>query len=219
MVSKVTSFIRSPTWIIPPFALEQHVYSKEERHIFESDPSAHLKYRKKLESNGNSVFPLFIADSEIQKATFDSMVTMMKGRLQNKVLEELVIPKWGVGCRRITPGDKYLETLSSEKVEVVYGGIEKITEVGCVTQDGVERPVDILICATGFDTSYKPRFPIVGENGESLSKVWADEAQSYLGMAAAGFPNYFMFVGPNSPVGNGPVLIAVGMPPSSRTLK
>lgn len=215
MASKITTFIRSPTWIIPPFASEQHVYSEEERHIFESDPNAHLKYRKELETNGNSVFPLFLADSEVQKATFDSMVAMMKGRLQNKVLEEIIIPSWAVGCRRITPGDNYLETLTSEKVEVIYRGIEKITEAGCVTEDGVERPVDILICATGFDTSYKPRFPIVGENGQSLSEVWADEAQSYLGMAAAGFPNYFMFIGPNSPVGNGPVLIAIGTRPSS----
>ncbi|KIM44457.1 hypothetical protein M413DRAFT_24952 [Hebeloma cylindrosporum] len=209
LVSKITTFIRSPTWILSSSSFEQHVYSREERHAFESDPSAHLKYRKELECNGNSAFPLFIADSEVQKATFDSMVTLMKGRLQNKVLEELIIPSWAVGCRRITPGDKYLETLASDKVEVIYGGIEKITEAGCVGEDGVERQVEILICATGFDTSYKPSFPVVGENGKILSEVWAHEAQSYLGMAAAGFPNYFMFVGPNSPIGNGPLLIAI----------
>ena len=186
--------------------------------MIKSDPGAHLKYRKKLEADGNSVFPLFLADSEVQKAAFDSMIAMMKGRLQNKVLEELIIPSWAVGCRRITPGDNYLETLASEKVEVIYGGIERITEAGCVTEDGAERSVDILICATGFDTSYKPRFPIVGENGKSLSEVWADEAQSYLGMAAAGFPNYFMLTGPNTPIGNGPVFIAIGARPASRTL-
>ncbi|KAF8902331.1 hypothetical protein CPB84DRAFT_1775851 [Gymnopilus junonius] len=28
-------------------------------------------------------------------------------------------------------------------------------------------------------------------------------------MAAHGFPNYFMFIGPNSPIGNGPVLISI----------
>jgi len=93
--------------------------------MFESDPGAHLKYRKKLEADGNSVFPLFLADSEVQKAAFDNMVTMMKGRLQNKVLEELIIPSWAVGCRRITPGDNYLETLTSEKVQVVHAGLRK----------------------------------------------------------------------------------------------
>ena len=218
LAGKITTFIRSPTWVVTPFASEQHVYSTEERQLFESDSDAHLEYRKKLETQVNSLFPLFLAGSEAQKAAFNSMVAMMKGRLQNKVLEELIIPSWAVGCRRITPGDNYLETLASEKVEVVYGGIQKITEAGCVTEDGVERPVDILICATGFDTSYKPRFPIIGENGESLSEVWSDEAQSYLGMAAAGFPNYFMLTGPNTPIGNGPIFIAIGACPASRTL-
>jgi cation diffusion facilitator CzcD-associated flavoprotein CzcO len=70
--------------------------------------------------------------------------------------------------------------------------------------------LDVLICATGFDTSYRPRFPLIGPKGQSLADVWENEPKSYLGMAAHDFPNYFMFLGPNSPVGNGPVLIAIG---------
>lgn len=35
------------------------------------------------------------------------------------------------------------------------------------------------------------------------------EPRSYLGVAAAGYPNYFMFLGPNSPIGNGPVLVGI----------
>lgn len=137
------------------------------------------------------------------------MTVRMKARLQNETLEQLVIPKWGVGCRRLTPGVSYLETLVSEKVSVVYGDIQQITERGCVCDD-TEYPVDVLICATGFDTSFRPRFPIIGLGGKNLADVWADEPKSYLGLAAPGFPNYFMFIGPNSPVGNGPVLSGIG---------
>ena len=36
-----------------------------------------------------------------------------------------------------------------------------------------------------------------------------DEPKSYLGIAAARFPNYFFTLGPNCPIGNGPVLIAI----------
>lgn len=135
---------------------------------------------------------------------------MMKDKLRNEGLEDLVIPQWAVGCRRITPGVGYLEALGSEKVEVVFGEIQKITEKGCIGGDGKEHPVDVLICATGFDTSYRPRFPIIGPSGQALSDVWAEEAKSYLGIAAHGYPNYFMIGGPNSPVGNGPVLAALG---------
>jgi cation diffusion facilitator CzcD-associated flavoprotein CzcO len=208
--SKITTFIRSPTWVSPVQAQEQHVYSEEERRVFAEDPQALLKYRKELEAGFSALWPMFIADSEVQKATFGGMTMMMKDKLRNEGLEELVIPQWAVGCRRITPGVGYLETLGSEKVEVVFGEIQKITEKGCVGGDGKEHPVDVLICATGFDTSYRPRFPIIGPSGQTLSDVWAEEAKSYLGIAAHGYPNYFMIGGPNSPVGNGPVLAALG---------
>ncbi|KDR80776.1 hypothetical protein GALMADRAFT_222374 [Galerina marginata CBS 339.88] len=206
---KITNFIREPTWVSPVQGVEQHVYSEEERRVFETDPDALLQYRKEMESSLNSIFPMFIADSEVQKATFEGMVAMMKDKLQNEALEKLVIPKWAVGCRRITPGVNYLETLGSDKVSVIFGGIQKITENGCLCNDGQEYPVDVLICATGFNTSYRPRFPIIGSAGISLSDAWAEESKSYLGMAAHGFPNYFMFLGPNSPIGNGPVLISM----------
>ena len=211
--SKITTFIRSPTWVEPVLTDEQRYYSEEERREFETNPATLLKYRKRQESDLNTFFPLFASESDFQKAYFKDMTERMKARLQNETLEQLVIPKWGVGCRRLTPGVNYLETLVSEKVSVVYGNIQQITERGCVCDD-TEYPVDVLICATGFDTSFRPRFPIIGLGGKNLADVWADEPKSYLGLAAHGFPNYFMFIGPNSPIGNGPVLSGIGKSPS-----
>ncbi len=135
--------------------------------------------------------------------------------LQNKALEELVIPTFPVGCRRLTPGPGYLEALASDHVDVVFGEIAKITERGCVSANGQEYPVDVLICATGFDVSYRPRFLLIGSNGTNLVDAWASEAQSYLGIATHDFPNYFMFIGPNSPCGNGSLIVAIGQYSSS----
>ncbi|KAK4938707.1 hypothetical protein LTR10_020890 [Elasticomyces elasticus] len=94
-------------------------------------------------------------------------------------------------------------------LKVVNGEIARITEQGPVMEDGSEHPVDVHICATGFDTTFKPRFPVVGTAGTTLSDAWKDEPKSYLGIAATGSPNYFMTLGPNCPIGNGPVLIAI----------
>ncbi|KAG9664100.1 flavin-binding monooxygenase, partial [Aureobasidium melanogenum] len=133
----------------------------------------------------------------------------MKARLHDVRLQEKLVPDWSVGCRRITPGIDYLEALNSEKVRVVHGGITKVTSRGPITEDGKEHPVDVLICATGFDTSFKPRFSLVGRSGKALVDVWKDEARAYLGIAVNDYPNYFMTLGPNCPIGNGPVLIAI----------
>ncbi|KAF9565887.1 FAD/NAD(P)-binding domain-containing protein [Agrocybe pediades] len=208
-VSKVTSFVRSPTWVSPVQPQEQHMFSKEELNKFATDPEAHLQYRKALETGFSALWPIFLKDSEMQKTTAVGMTQMMKDKLNNKKLEDLLIPSWGVGCRRITPGVGYLETMGSDKVEVVYGSIQKITERGVVGGDGLEHPVDVLICATGFDTSLVPRFPIIGLDGKDLREEWKAEPESYFGIATHGFPNYFMIGGPNSPVGNGPVLVAL----------
>lgn len=50
--------------------------------------------------------------------------------------------------------------------------------------------MDVLICATGFDTTFKPRFPLIGPKGNNLQDDWAEEPKSYLGLAAADMPNY-----------------------------
>jgi cation diffusion facilitator CzcD-associated flavoprotein CzcO len=71
----------------------------------------------------------------------------MENTLQDPNLAEKLIPTWAVGCRRLTPGIGYLESLTDQKTEVVYGDIAKISQHGCVTSDSKEYPVDVLICA------------------------------------------------------------------------
>ena len=134
----------------------------------------------------------------------------MAEKLRGSNLQDKIIPTWSVGCRRITPGVGYLEALVHEKTHVVTHGVKEITPTGCISEDGKEYPVNVIICATGFNASFLPRFPIIGFNGVSMEDAWKDEPSSYLGFAAAEFPNYFIVIGPNSPVGNGPLLICMG---------
>lgn len=190
--------------------MEQHIFSPEEKHAFATKPGVLNEYRKGIERGVNGQFGIFMKNTNSQKEVRENMILQMQKKLHNKNLERVLIPQWPVGCRRITPGVNYLESLTAENVEVVYGNIDAVTERGCVCDDGKEYAVDVLICATGFDTSFKPRFPLVGPKGNNLQDDWKDEPRSYFGIGAANIPNYLMFLGPNSPIGNGPVLSAVG---------
>jgi len=119
---------------------------------------------------------------------------IMKERLGgDEQLAAILTPKWGVGCRRLTPGQNFLESLVKDNVEVVSEEIESITEEGLVTRDGTLHKVDAIVCATGFDTTYRPRFNLVGRQGVSLSDLWANtnDIEAYLAMAIPGLPNYF----------------------------
>ena len=60
----------------------------------------------------------------------------------------------------------------------------------------------MIVFATGFDAmtgAIMAVHPITGRGGKSLSDVWANGPQTYLGLTVAGFPNLFMITGPGSP--------------------
>ena len=53
--------------------------------------------------------------------------------------------------------------------------------MGFIDPDGVEHEVDIIICATGFDTSYNLKYPVY-VNGIDVKEKWRgrDKVPSYL---------------------------------------
>ena len=79
----------------------------------------------------------------------------------------------------------------------------KITATGVEGQDGSHEEVDTIICATGFDVSFRPRFPIIGRNGLSLTTKWGNDPVAYLGMTVPDMPNMIMHGGPGLPLQNG----------------
>ncbi|KAI1423213.1 hypothetical protein F5Y12DRAFT_786187 [Xylaria sp. FL1777] len=207
--SKVTTFIRNPAWVSPVAGLEQRLFSEEERSAFENKPGALLEYRRGVENGLNGLFSLFLKNHEIQEEARAYCHGQMIEKLGDSNWSSKLIPNVSIGCRRITPGVNYLESLTNPNVEVVFGQVNSLTEHGCLCDDGKEYPIDVLICATGFDTNFRPRFPIVSHAGENLQDKWEADPQSYLGVAVAGFPNYLTILGPNCPIGNGPVLYGI----------
>lgn len=91
----------------------------------------------------------------------------------------------------------------------MWGEIDKFTATGIQARSGVYHDVDTIICATGFNMSFSPRFPIVGRNGVNLQKKWDVLPECYLSVTAADMPNYFMYLGPGSPLGHGSIVTAL----------
>jgi hypothetical protein len=116
-----------------------------------------------------------------------------------------LIPEWSLGCRRLTPGEGYLESFLLPNVHLTQANITKITESGIQTTEAFVE-LDVIICATGFDVSNIPHFPVIGQHGMTLAEKWKDEPESYLSLACPDFPNYFIFTGPNATVGHGTLI-------------
>lgn len=74
---------------------------------------------------------------------------------------------------------------------MTFSKIVEATENGLITEDGTMHKLDVLVCGTGFDVSFKPRFPIIGREGIDLRDAFRDSPETYLSTMAPDFPNYF----------------------------
>ena len=183
-------------------------YTREEIAAWKRDPKLYLKYRRKLENELQTGFGVTHKNHKLSKEAQQKFTGLMKARTKKKsYIAEHTIPTFPPGCKRLTPGPGYLESLTEGNVDVIVDPIARITPTGIVTKDGKQRDVDAIACATGFDTSFQNRFPLYGINGVKLSEKWKERPDSYLTMTTDGFPNFFMSLGPNSAVGHGNLLI------------
>ena len=195
--------MRSPTWISPPFgagALQtdlqkgaevdpghrQYKFTEQDKKRFKEDPQYHLDFRKRIEAEINGLFGMYQQGSDLSNMFRDVITAEMNRRMGpgHEELKKFIIPKWSPGCRRISPGDGYLEALVKPNVEPVFSGIDKVTKNGILTKDGVEHKMDILVCATGFKVAFKPAFKVINGAGKSIDEDWGDGVNLYFGVSA-----------------------------------
>lgn len=106
---------------------------------------------------------------------------------------------------RLTPGDGYLEALVQPNTQPVYSDISRVDATGLTTEDGQHHAADVIICATGFDMAWTPHFELRGVDGIRIQDAWSPSPNCYLGLAAPGFPNYWVMNGPRGNLCNGTV--------------
>lgn len=184
-----------------PQAAGKHTYTEKEKQRFRADPDYHLSYRRKIEAAVVSGFRIFYRGSQANIDARNELQALMAGKLGDNVeLKSRLIPQWSPGCRRLTPGEGYLEALTRQNVNPVFEDIIRITADGIITADGQVHHVDILACATGFDIQYLPHFRLTGLD----NKVMQDEEPNvYASIAVPNFPNYFVVNGPRGNWGQG----------------
>ncbi|CAJ2500396.1 Uu.00g032490.m01.CDS01 [Anthostomella pinea] len=214
-VEKLVNYIRNPTWIAVNFLVDKapetssFKYPEEQRKIWKNDPKAFFEYRQKLEQALNGFFFAMVLDHPFQHG-FEgaNRERMHQSLMSDPQLEKRMSPPFHAGCRRITPGDGYLEALQQPNCRDSWEAIECITEKGIKTSTGVEE-FDLIVCATGFVGSYIPQWKLTGRNGVTLEEKWRGDPEAFLGAQVDDMPNYFMVTGPNMPLSHGTVLGAM----------
>ena len=117
-----------------------------------------------------------------------------------------LVPEFALGCRRMTPGSGYLASLTQDNVEVVTEDVTRLTATCVVDAQGREHAVDVVVCATGFDSSFTTPYACYGRNGQELRAKFGDVPKGYLSIMTDDFPNLFLFLGPNGPASHSSIL-------------
>ncbi|KAH8714753.1 hypothetical protein BGZ61DRAFT_574819 [Ilyonectria robusta] len=178
---KVWNFARSPTWV--------------------SNSFGDVAMAKLGREPGDNKY------SPEQATAVGKFQDYMKKRLEGRPdLYEAIIPTFAPGCRRLTPGPGYLESLKEDNVVFCNKPIQQITKNGLTLSTGEEIELDVLVCATGYNVGAPPTFTVTGRNGVTLEQKWTPHPETYLSVAVDGFPNFLFIGGPNSSLGSGSLL-------------
>jgi cation diffusion facilitator CzcD-associated flavoprotein CzcO/acetyl esterase/lipase len=203
-VSRLDVYQRSAPYVLPKL---DRPYRNWEKRLFRLFPPARLavRFRQWL------FFELFTTAYVRFKPLGRLGARMAERNLDDQVsdpeLRGLLTPKDVLGCKRILVSSEYYATLERPNVELVADGVRELTEDGVVTEDGVERPADVVVLSTGFEShSFLAPMEVRGIDGRELTESWREGANAYLGMTVAGFPNLFVMYGPNTNLGAGSII-------------
>ncbi|MFC9433664.1 flavin-containing monooxygenase [Nocardia sp. NPDC057030] len=202
----VEVYQRNPHWVLPK--MDRPVTGVEQR-LFKLFPGAMKVYR-------NAAFWLHEAPVYgYFHPRWNFLLKRMalhhlKKQVPDPELRAKLTPTYTFGCKRILFSGDFFPSLARPDVDLVTAGIEEFTETGIRTADGELHEADVVVLGTGFSTDNRCATEhIVGRDGLTIQDAWRDGMQAYLGMTVAGFPNFFMIMGPNSGGGAQSILFLI----------
>ncbi|WP_020105970.1 NAD(P)/FAD-dependent oxidoreductase [Nocardia sp. 348MFTsu5.1] len=134
--------------------------------------------------------------------------TYLRAIVRDKQTRSRLAPAYGVFGKRPTLSNDYVANFNRDNVELVTSAITGVTPHGIRTADGVERDVDAIVLATGYELFSDPesyrRGAVLGRDHFDLADFYNTQGlQAYQSVAVPKLPNRWMLVGPYSWIGTG----------------
>ena len=207
IVEQLDIYQRSPGWTLPKM---DFAYSERAKRLFERVPAL-----QRLDRMATFAFmdigAAAMTSSRWLLGPFRAVARrQITAAIADQDLRARVTPDDEVGCKRLMLTDEWYPTLTKPNVELITEPIAAVTPTGVRLADGSERPADVLVLATGFQThGFVAPMEIVGDGGRTLAEEWQPAPHAYLGLSVPGFPNMFLIYGPNTNGGTGSVIYVI----------
>jgi cation diffusion facilitator CzcD-associated flavoprotein CzcO len=207
VAAHVDVYQRSPGWTIPKL---DFAYRERTKRLFARFPALQRLDRRAI----FAFHELGAAAMTRHRWLLPAIRAVGRRQIVNAIddpeLRRKVTPADEIGCKRIMLTDDWYPALTRPNVELIAERVAAVTETGVVAADGVERPADVLVLATGFRThGFVAPMEITGRGGRTLAQEWGARPRAYLGITVPGFPNLFLVYGPNTNGGTGSVIFTI----------
>jgi cation diffusion facilitator CzcD-associated flavoprotein CzcO len=206
-VEELHLFQRTPPWVMPR---PDRKISAAEKAIYRRFPLVQRAVRAGIYWGRESMVLGFAKLPAIMKQAQKVAEKHLAHQVRDPLLRAKLTPDFTLGCKRVLISDDYYPAVARPNVEVVTDGIAEVTPTGILTTDGVKHEVDTIIYGTGFKVTDLPVMDMVhGRDGVALRQTWADGMEAHLGTAIAGFPNFFLLIGPNTGLGHSSMVFMI----------
>jgi cation diffusion facilitator CzcD-associated flavoprotein CzcO len=198
----VDLYQRTANWILPKIDTP---YSEEQLKEFRENPDIIRNFRQEIYTSMDAGMTFSDENAIAEREIIGLKVIDV---VEDPLVREQLKPTHPWGCKRPLFSNEYYPAFNRPNLDLITDPINHITSTGIVTDSGEERPVDIIVFATGYTTTkYVSAVSVTGRDGAHLDDVWEDGAMAYLGISTPGFPNLYMLYGPNT--NNGSILTMI----------
>jgi cation diffusion facilitator CzcD-associated flavoprotein CzcO len=207
LVAQLDHYQRTAHWVIPR---PDRAVTRAERWLLQRARPLQQLFRAKHYVQFEARVVMFLFAPALARVMQWKAMLHLKRQVPDAALRASLTPDYTLGCKRVLLSNDYYPALARPNVKVLQEGIREIRARSIVTARGEERPVDVLIYATGFDVehAYGP-IDIRGRDGASLAQALASGGGAYKGATVAGFPNLFMITGPNTLLGHNSMIYMI----------
>jgi len=206
VAKKVMVFQRTPPWVTP--RNDRHLSSIEQS-LFRRIPGAQKLPRAAIYFFRETYLLWFLHEKRATRVTRLAL-KFLQDQVRDPELQSKLTPDYTIGCKRILISNDWYPTLQKPNVELQTGGLGEVKGETVVSAEGEERQADIIIFGTGFHVTDMPFADrVFAGDGTRLADAWANGMEAYLGTSIAGFPNFFLLVGPNTGLGHNSLVFMI----------
>lgn len=201
VADKVSVFQRTPQWIVN---LSNKFFSEKLRQRWSKKPERMHRLRRWYTFGVEQTFSKAVIGKKLQHGLVNLWCRLnLWLSIKDPSLRAKLTPNYRVGCKRIIVNTTFYKAIQKDNADLVTEGIEKVVPEGVITKDGKRHDLDVLVLSTGFHPfNFMRPMDLRGKYGLKIDERWGQKVQAYRSLLIPDFPNFFLMLGPNTPIGN-----------------